>query len=146
MARKTFVEMIDDLSGEVATETVVFALDGVDYEIDLTEDNATKLRSELGAYAEKSRRVGGRAKRGAGKPAASNDAAKVREWARENGYDVPERGRIPGEIRDAYESGTPKADAGSKADEKPAKNDEKASEDKPKVKEMIFSDKDDSKK
>ena len=50
MARKTYVELIDDLSGEKADETVSFALDGVAYEIDLSEANATKLRDELGTW------------------------------------------------------------------------------------------------
>ena len=47
MARKTYVELIDDLTGEKAEETVSFALDGVAYEIDLSEENAAKLREEL---------------------------------------------------------------------------------------------------
>lgn len=104
MARKTFVELIDDLSGEKADETVSFALDGVAYEIDLSEANASQLREELGTWVEKARRVGGRRTRGtASGRSSSNDSARIREWAREAGYEVPDRGRIAGTIRKAYE-------------------------------------------
>jgi hypothetical protein len=105
MARKTYVELIDDISGDKAEETVSFALDGVAYEIDLSEENAEKLREELGTWVGKARRVGGRRTRGAasGSRASSNDSAKIRQWAREAGYEVPDRGRISGTIRKAYE-------------------------------------------
>ncbi|ACU85134.1 hypothetical protein Bfae_12910 [Brachybacterium faecium DSM 4810] len=104
MARKTYVELIDDLSGEKADETVSFALDGVAYEIDLSEANATKLRDELGTWVEKSRRVGGRRSRGTSTARRGpNDSARIREWARQAGYEVPDRGRISGTIRKAYE-------------------------------------------
>ncbi|WP_422117259.1 histone-like nucleoid-structuring protein Lsr2 [Brachybacterium sp. UNK5269] len=107
MARKTFVELIDDLNGDKADETVSFALDGVAYEIDLSEDNATRLREELGQWVEKARRVGGRrAPRGASSTSSrgsSNDSARIRQWAREAGYEVPDRGRISSTIRKAYE-------------------------------------------
>lgn len=104
MARKTYVELIDDLTGDKAAETVSFALDGVAYEIDLSEDNAKKFREEIGSWTEKARRVGGRRARGTS-PARSgaNDSARIREWAREAGYEVPDRGRISGTIRTAYE-------------------------------------------
>lgn len=104
MARKTYVELVDDLSGDKADETVSFALDGVAYEIDLSSENAEKFRAELGAWIDKARRVGGRRTRGAASGARSgNDSSKIREWAREAGYEVPDRGRISGTIRKAYE-------------------------------------------
>ncbi|MEE1619115.1 Lsr2 family protein [Brachybacterium sp. J144] len=107
MARKTFVELIDDLDGGKAEQTVSFALDGVAYEIDLSEENAAKFREELGAWAEKGRRVGGRrgGRAGGSAPAksGSNDSSRIREWARSAGYEVPDRGRISGTIRKAYE-------------------------------------------
>ena len=105
MARKTYVELIDDISGDTADETVSFALDGVAYEIDLSADNAEKFREELGSWVGKARRVGGRRTRGtaSGSRASSNDSAKIRQWAREAGYEVPDRGRISGTIRKAYE-------------------------------------------
>lgn len=104
MARKTFVELIDDIDGSKAEQTVTFSLDGVSYEIDLSEDNAARLREELGAWVAKSRRVSGRRTRGTGASAPAKDSAKVREWARENGYEVSDRGRISAEIRTAYEN------------------------------------------
>lgn len=131
MARKTTVELVDDLTGEVASDTVQFGIDGVSYEIDLTDENAEKLRDALRVWVEKSRRIGGRKRPGGvGGAARPNDAAKVREWARENGYEVPDRGRIPSEIREAYEAGVPndeKPAAEAPADEKPA-DDVKADE------------------
>lgn len=104
MARKTYVELIDDLTGDKADETVSFALDGVAYEIDLSEGNAKKFRDEVGGWTEKARRVGGRRARGTSSARSSaNDSARIREWAREAGYEVPDRGRISGTIRTAYE-------------------------------------------
>lgn len=105
MARKTYVELVDDLDGGQAAETVSFAVDGVAYEIDLSEDNAQKFREELVTWVSKARRVGGRRSRGtsSGRSGGSNDSARIREWAREAGYEVPDRGRISGTIRTAYE-------------------------------------------
>ncbi|MDO5661884.1 MAG: Lsr2 family protein [Brachybacterium sp.] len=100
MARKTFVELIDDIDGSKAEETVSFSLDGVSYEIDLTTDNAQKLRNDVGQWTDKARRVAGRRQRGA--VARGEDTGKIRQWARDNGYDVSDRGRISGEIREAY--------------------------------------------
>lgn len=123
MARKTTVELIDDLTGDKADETVTFGLDGVSYEIDLNDKNAEELRTSLGVWAGKARRIGGRKQRGTASATGTSDAAQVRIWARENGYEVPERGRIPSEIREAYESNTPntsaKSDDKQKTDEKP---------------------------
>ncbi|ADG76890.1 Protein lsr2 OS=Tsukamurella paurometabola (strain ATCC 8368 / DSM / CCUG 35730 / CIP 100753/ JCM 10117 / KCTC 9821 / NBRC 16120 / NCIMB 702349 / NCTC 13040) OX=521096 GN=Tpau_0240 PE=4 SV=1 [Tsukamurella paurometabola] len=109
MARTVTVTLTDDIEPEYeADETVVFALDGVEYEIDLASVNADKLRAALGTYIEAGRRVGGRAKRGA-KPGsrASIDREQskaIRAWANANGYEVSSRGRIPQEIIDAYNS------------------------------------------
>ena len=101
MARKTQVLLVDDIDGSDATNTVTFGLDGVSYEIDLNEDNTRQLRSEMEKWTALARRTGGRAKRGTGS-GTSGDAAKIRQWARENGYEVSERGRIPAEVREAY--------------------------------------------
>ena len=104
MARKTYVELIDDTDGTKADETVSFALDGVAYEIDLSEENAAQLRSDLATWVEKARRVGGRRTRGTSSArSSSGDSARIREWARGQGFEVPDRGRISGAIRKAYE-------------------------------------------
>ncbi|MBK0332972.1 Lsr2 family protein [Brachybacterium halotolerans subsp. kimchii] len=105
MARKTFVELIDDVDGSKAEETVSFSLDGVAYEIDLSDENAEKLRAEIGEWVTRARRVAGRRIRGTGSgstSSSSNDSAKIRVWARENGREVSDRGRIPEELRQAY--------------------------------------------
>ncbi|HET7532126.1 MAG TPA: Lsr2 family protein [Nocardioidaceae bacterium] len=105
MAQRVNVVLVDDLDGDEASETVSFALDGVDYEIDLNENNAEALREALARYIGAGRRVGGRRKKGQ-RVAAGGDggpsASDIRQWARANGWDVPERGRVSAEVREAY--------------------------------------------
>ncbi|GAA2606888.1 Lsr2 family protein [Streptomyces axinellae] len=108
MAQKVQVLLVDDLDGGEADETVTFALDGKTYEIDLTTSNADKLRTALEPYLKSGRRTGGRSARGKGGRAAtggssSQDTAKIRAWAKEQGYEVNDRGRVPASIREAYE-------------------------------------------
>src|SRR5690625_7280415 len=79
MARKTQVLLVDDIDGTDATNTVTFGLDGVAYEIDLNDDNARQLRSELEKWTAPARRTGGRARRGTGGGTAG-DAKKIRQW------------------------------------------------------------------
>ncbi|GAA4289076.1 Lsr2 family protein [Georgenia daeguensis] len=109
MAQKKHVVLIDDLDGSPASETVAFSLDGADYEMDLNEAHAEALRESFAEWIGHARRVSGRKKstgrRGASSTAASPsafDTAKVREWARQNGYTVSDRGRIPSSVREAY--------------------------------------------
>ncbi|MFI5797343.1 Lsr2 family protein [Streptomyces sp. NPDC051677] len=107
MAQKVQVLLVDDLDGGEADETVTFALDGKTFEIDLTTTNADKLRGLLEPYVKGGRRTGGRASGGRGKARAasggSQDTAQIRAWAKENGYEVNDRGRVPASIREAYE-------------------------------------------
>ncbi|HWE90329.1 MAG TPA: Lsr2 family protein [Pseudonocardiaceae bacterium] len=107
MARKVLVRLVDDLDGQPGEDvsTVTFALDRVNYEIDLNAENATTLREALADYVAVARRTGGRIKRGAasGRSAArSGDAAAIREWARGQGHELGERGRIPSHIVEAF--------------------------------------------
>ncbi|HSE10707.1 MAG TPA: Lsr2 family protein [Nocardioidaceae bacterium] len=105
MAQRVNVILVDDIDGDDASETVSFGLDGVDYEIDLNEGNATALREALARYIEAGRRVGGRRRKGKAAAAGAGtgpSAADIREWARANGWDVPERGRVSAEVREAY--------------------------------------------
>lgn len=99
MAQRTILELVDDLDGGNADETVTFSLDGVEFEIDLSADNAARLRDALAEYVGHARRVGGRKQRGAGiqKPTSNGkpDTQAVREWARSQGETVAERGRVP---------------------------------------------------
>ncbi|MFF4420650.1 Lsr2 family protein [Streptomyces sp. NPDC001549] len=109
MAQKVQVLLVDDLDGGEADETVTFALDGKTYEIDLTTANAEKLRGLLDPYTKGGRRIGGRASTGRtkGRTAAASgnpDTAEIRAWAKSQGMSVNDRGRVPQEIRDAYEN------------------------------------------
>lgn len=109
MAKKVTVTLMDDLDPDrQATESVAFGLDGVNYEIDLSDTNAMKLRGALGPYVTAARRIGGRrGKAGTARyRSASNrsDTHAIRKWAQDNGYDIAERGRIPVEIEDAYQN------------------------------------------
>jgi hypothetical protein len=95
VAQKTVVELVDDLDGGEADETVTFALDGVDFMIDLSAENANRLRDTLAEYVGHARRTDKRngkavARRGDVKP----DTQAIREWARSQGENVAERGRI----------------------------------------------------
>ncbi|MFJ5997557.1 Lsr2 family protein [Streptomyces sp. NPDC092370] len=105
MAQKVITLLTDDLDGSEATQTVLFALDGKTYEIDLNDVNAEKLREDLAPYLGAARKVsGGRAtvrRMGTGKPA--QDSGAIREWAKANGFEVNDRGRVPASIREAYE-------------------------------------------
>ncbi len=113
MAQRVRIELTDDLLGDgtSADETVTFSLDGVSYEIDLTADNAAKLRDGLAIWVASARRVAGRKQ--AGRPAASagrrtrsgaGSANDIREWARAQGMEVSDRGRVRDEVRAAYEA------------------------------------------
>ncbi len=108
MAQRVNVILVDDLDGSDAVETVSFALDGVDYEIDLNDQHAGDLRNALALYVGHARRTGGRRRKASSsassRASASNgpSAADIRSWARENGWDVPERGRVSADVREAY--------------------------------------------
>jgi hypothetical protein len=107
VAQKVQVLLVDDLDGGEADETVTFALDGKTYEIDLTAANADKLRGLLEPYVKSGRRTGGRASGGRAKTRAaagsSQETAQIRAWAKEQGLEVNDRGRVPAKIREAYE-------------------------------------------
>lgn len=105
MAQRVEVVLIDDLDGGTAAETVAFALDGVTYEIDLSDKNAKKLRDDLATWTGHARRSG--STRGGGRKrsgsAKRTDLSSVREWARANGHNVSDRGRISAEVQEAYD-------------------------------------------
>lgn len=102
MAQRVNVVLVDDLNGKDADETVTFGLDGVSYEIDLSDANATELRNALSTYIAAGRKVGGRRKGQRAAASGGAAAADIRQWARENGWDVPDRGRVAAEVREAY--------------------------------------------
>ena len=105
MARKVEVTLVDDIDGRVATATVQFAFAGVQYEIDLNDDNTAKLEKALAPYIEHARKVPA-TRRGGRKAAAAGGAkvapGEVRAWAAANGMEVSSRGRIPADVMDAY--------------------------------------------
>jgi hypothetical protein len=98
VAQKTVVELVDDLDGGEAHETVEFSIDGVDFIIDLSNDNATQLRDRLAEFVGHARKVSGRRGRGKPTPASGVDTQAVREWARSQGENVAERGRLSREL------------------------------------------------
>ena len=109
MAQKVQVVLVDDLDGSAADETVAFSLDGTSYEIDLNSAHAQELRDAIAPWISAGRRMtarrpASRARRGASTPAASSDAAEVRAWAKANDIEVPDRGRIPAKVREAFDA------------------------------------------
>jgi hypothetical protein len=104
MAQRVQVLLVDDIDNSDADETVTFALDGVTYEIDLNKANAAKLRDALAPWVGHARRSGGRKSTGRnGGGARRKDVSAIREWARKNGHEVSERGRIPAAVQEAYD-------------------------------------------
>lgn len=114
MAQKVQVLLVDDLDGGEAVETLTFALDGTSYEIDLSKEHAQALRDVMAPYVGSARRANGRSGgagtkgRGRGSGAqrsggSTSNTAEIRQWAKDNGHAVSERGRIPGVVIEAYE-------------------------------------------
>ena len=103
MAQKVTVALEDDLDGGPADETVRFAVDGTDYEIDLRTSHADAFRNQLAPYIEHARRAGRSQSRRPGRTAASrHHAGDVRAWAKGRGIVVSERGRIPASLAEQY--------------------------------------------
>jgi Lsr2 len=109
MAQRVQIVLEDDLDGGTAAETVTFGLDGVSYEIDLSDKNAGKLRDEFSTWIGHARRSGGRRTTGrrstGGSSSASSrrDLSAVRAWARANGHQVSDRGRVSAAVQEAYD-------------------------------------------
>ncbi len=108
MAQQIQTIFIDDIDGGEAAGTVRFSLDGVDYEIDLSIEHTDELHTALGKYIGHARKVGGASKRAPrGRHAASSiDTTAVRTWAREQGYDIKDRGRVPADLVAKYQAAT----------------------------------------
>ena len=106
MAQKIQTLLIDDLDGGEAAGTVRFGLDGAEYEIDLSAAHNDELRKALQQYLAHARRTGGTARSAARtrRGSAAVDTAKVREWAKEQGIDVKERGRVPANVVEQYQT------------------------------------------
>ena len=104
MAQKVNIVLVDDIDQTDAEETVSFGLDGKEYAIDLNTKNAGALRDALAPYVAHARPVSGRRRGPAAKVASGAAPAEIRSWARENGFEVPDRGRVSAEVREAYAS------------------------------------------
>ena len=121
MAQIREVRLVDDLDGEAADETVEFGIDGRNYEIDLSKENASRLRDVLADFVSAARRAGGRRRGGSSSSAATGGPSgaagsaprgrtavdreqnqAIRDWARKRGMKVSDRGRIPADVLEAY--------------------------------------------
>jgi Lsr2 len=107
MAQKHIVQLVDDINGVDADETVTFALDGARYEIDLSAENAARLRDTLALYIGNARKPTRTTARPLGAPrrgtrADREQTAAIRRWARKNGHPIGDKGRIPVHIVEAY--------------------------------------------
>jgi hypothetical protein len=107
MAQKVQVLFTDDLDGGDAEGTVSFGLEGTTYEIDLSGQNAAKLRKVLGPYLAAGRKAGGQARRRGRRPAVGGiNPIEVRDWAKANNIDVNDRGRVPTSVIARYREAT----------------------------------------
>ena len=106
MAQRIQTLLIDDLDGGEAAGTVRFGLDGTEYEIDLSTAHSDELRQALERYIAHARRAGGTAKGAARgrRVTAAVDTAKVREWAKGQGIEVKDRGRVPADVVEQYKT------------------------------------------
>jgi Lsr2 len=115
MAQKIQVLLVDDMDGGTASETVTFGLDGASYEIDLSKENAARLRNTLAEYVGHARKSGRGVGRNGGSPARAasgrgparadrEQTQAIREWAKKNGFQVKPRGRVPANVIEAYNS------------------------------------------
>ncbi|MCW2929308.1 MAG: Lsr2-like protein [Actinomycetia bacterium] len=105
MAQRIQTLFIDDIDGGEAEGTVRFALDGTEYEIDLSSQHDKELRAALGTYVAHARKLGGTARRTtprAGRKPSTVNTVAVRAWARENGHDIKDRGRVPADLVAKY--------------------------------------------
>ena len=109
VAQKIQTVFIDDLDGSEAEGTVRFGLDGAEYEIDLNAEHARALRDALSRYVQAARRAGGArqpARSGRRARADGVDSTEVREWAKAQGIDVKDRGRVPAELVVKFKAAT----------------------------------------
>lgn len=116
MAQRTVVQLVDDIDGtqigENQGETVTFSLDGATYEIDVTRDHARELRDAVQIYIANGRRIAGGRGRPVPAPRSGGSTGRrdpeqtkaIKDWAKANGYQISDRGRIAQRVLDAYEA------------------------------------------
>lgn len=107
MAQKTIVRLVDDLDNSELNgdgQTVTFGFQKAEYEIDLSEQNVMRLHEALAPYIAAARRVSHRSNGGSA-PAPKTDHAQLqamRQWAKDSGMKVSDRGRVSKEVQEAY--------------------------------------------
>lgn len=106
MARKIQTTFVDDIDGSEAEGTVRFSLDGAGYEIDLNVTHGEELHQALAPYIAHARKTSARRGPRGRRDASAGDSHAVREWARRQGIQVKERGRVPASITEKYRQAT----------------------------------------
>jgi hypothetical protein len=107
MAQKITVALEDDIDGGPADETARFGLGGADYEIDLSTKNANAFRRQLAPFIEHARKTGRGQRRRPGRTASSRErSGDIRAWAKDQGIEVSDRGRIPASVAEQYDAAT----------------------------------------
>lgn len=104
MAKNTITHITDDIDGSQDASEVTFSFDGVDYTIDLAKKNRTAFEKAVKPYLQAATKVGKASRRSAPKTARRTDLADVRAWAKEQGLNVSERGRISADVLEAYDA------------------------------------------
>jgi hypothetical protein len=108
MEEKKTVELVDDLDGTTADETVEFGIDGQLYSIDLSSANAEALRRTVKQWADRGRRVAAPRRIHLArvdpwrKQVSGQERVQIREWCNANGFSVGSRGPLPFEAVDAF--------------------------------------------
>jgi len=108
MARRTKVSLEDDLDGGPADVTLRFALSGIEYEIDLSQRNVTRFRTQLAPFIEHGRAAGRRRRRTVRTAASRQRSREIRAWASRQGIELSQRGRIPASVAEQYDASVTK--------------------------------------
>jgi Lsr2 len=106
MAQKITVELQDDLDGSPASETVLFGVDGAEYEIHLSSKNAAAFRRKLAPFTGHARKAGRGQRSRPGQAASREHSGDIRAWAQGQGIAVSARGRIPASVAEQYHTAT----------------------------------------
>jgi hypothetical protein len=104
MATQTIKQITDDIDGSKNAEPVSFAYDGVTYSIDLSTKNKAALGKLLKPYIDAGHKVSGRTSKSPRRSTGRTDLAAIREWAKNNGHSVSERGRVAADVIAAYDA------------------------------------------
>jgi Lsr2 len=106
LAQKIQTLFVDDIDGGAAEGTVRFGLDGVGYEIDLSVAHSEELHKALAPYIAHARKTGGARRAARSGNGNAVDTHKVREWARGQGIEIKDRGRVPADVAEKYRQAT----------------------------------------